>query len=178
MREEYGKDPAGGELADIARSGAREWERDMSAWESDAEMLRLRQRRLVNVLWEAMQRGDQITVTTGDITFTGRLAAARHDLALLDTPDRRVALNIGALSSIAFAPGGDGVTGERTYGSFQAYLGMLEVEGHRCRFIGEGFDVRGTVTVVADDHVLVDAEGGPGRWALTTRDVAAVIRRL
>lgn len=177
MRDEYGADPAGGELADIARSGAREWERDMSAWESDAEMLRLRQRRLVNVLWEAMQRGDQVTVTTGDVTFTGKLVAARSDLAILETPDRRVGLNIAALNAVSINPGDGGVTGERVYGSFQAYLGMLEVEGHSCRFIGDGIDVRGRVTVVADDHVLVESEGGPGRWALTTEAIAAVVRR-
>ncbi len=177
MRDDYGADPAGGELADIARSGAREWKRDMAAWESDAEMLRLRQRNLTNVLWEAMQRGDQVSVTTNDITFSGRLVAVRRDLALLETPDRQVALHVPALHALSITPGREGVTGDRTFGSFQAYLGMLEVEGHRCRFLGDGLDVRGRVEVVADDHVLVESEGGPGRWAIAIESVAAVIRR-
>lgn len=178
MPDDYGADPVGGELADVARRGAREWERDMAAWESDAEMLRLRQRRLINVLWEAMQRGDTVTVVVGGITFSGQLAAARQDLALLDTPDRRVALNVRALEAVSMSPGTVGVTGERVYGSFQAFLGMLEVEGHLCRFIGKGFDVRGSVAAVADDHVLVETEGGPGSWALATGAVAAVVQRL
>lgn len=171
---DYGFDPAGGELADVARRGAREWERDMAAWESDAEMLRLRQRSLVNVLWEAMQRGDQATIAAAGHTFSGRIEAARQDLAVVVSGEVRVVVNLAAVDAVHLSPGAGGTGGDRTYGSFRAFLGMLEVEGSAVRIIGRKIDVRGRVEVVADDHVLLDALGG-GRWAIVLSRIAAVI---
>jgi hypothetical protein len=132
----------------------------MAAWESDAEMLRLRQRHLGNVLWEAMQRGDRVTATAGRHSFTGTLAAVRGDLAVLETPDVSAALHIPALDAVQFERTGGGVAGDRTYGSLRAYLGMLEVEAERVRIVGHTIDVTGRVVVAADDHVLLAASGG------------------
>ncbi|NIR41342.1 MAG: hypothetical protein GWN07_36360, partial [Actinobacteria bacterium] len=89
-----------------------------------------------NLLWEAMQRGDDVTVRTAGLAFTGRLEAARNDLAVLVRVDLRIALNTGAIDAVAVTAGGRGVVGDRTYGSFRAYLGMLEVEGPEVRLIG------------------------------------------
>ena len=172
---DYAFDPSSGDLNDIARSGAREWQRDMEAWESDAEQLRLRQRHLVDALWEAMQRGDSVTVTLGDHTFSGRLEAARGDLAIVVTDQVTLALNVGAIDAVRFERGAGGVSGDRTFGSLRAYAGMLEVEGPLVRVIGAGVDVRGRVRVVAEDHLLVDAAGG-GEWAIAWDAVAALVR--
>lgn len=171
---DYGSDPSEDDLADVARAGAREWQRDMAAWESDAEVLRLRQRRMVNALWEAMQRGDHITVTLGEHVFAGRLVAARGDLAVLATQSVRMALNVGAIDAVRFERGGAGTTGDRTYGSLRAFAGMLEVERTPVRLIGTHLDVRGRVNVVADDHVLVVGERG-GEWAVAWKAVAAIV---
>ncbi len=172
---DYAFDPTSGELADVARSGAREWERDMAAWESDAEQLRLRRRRLVDALWEAMQRGDQVTVTLGEHTFTGRLTAARGDLAMLSTRSLSAALSIPAIDLVHFDSGSGGTTGERAYGSLRAYAGMLEVEGTLVRLLGDHIDVRGRVTVVAEDHLLVESPGG-NRWAVAWTKLAAIVK--
>ncbi len=171
---DYPFDPADGELADVARSGAREWGRDMAAWESDAEMLRLRQRSLANVLWEAMQRGDHAIITAAGHNFTGHLEAARQDLAVVVNGDVTVAINVAAIDVVNLTPGSSGTTGDRTFGSLKAYLGMHEVDGTRVRLIGRDLDVRGRVEVVADDHVLL-AGRGRGRWAVPIGKIAAVI---
>lgn len=173
-------DPFVGELADIARSGAREWERDMAAWESDAEMLRLRRRAISDVLWEAMQRGDLVTVVIAEHTFAGPLRAVRGDLAVLTVADATVAVNTASVHSVAMERASGGVSGDRTYGSFRAYLGMLEVEASPVRIVGERLDVRGRIEVVATDHVLVEsltAGLGATRWAIATPAIGAVLTR-
>ena len=170
----YGDDPTGGDLTDVARAGAREWQQEMAAWESDAEMLRLRQRHLGNVLWEAMQRGDRVTATAGGHSFTGTLTAVRGDLAVLETPDVTAALHIPALDAVQLEHSGGGVAGDRTYGSLRAYLGMLEVEARQVRIVGRTIDVTGRVVVAADDHVLLAPAAG-GETAVAIAAIVAVM---
>ena len=171
---DYGTDPSGGQLADVARQGAREWERDMAAWESDAEQLRRRARTLPEVLWEAMQRGDRVTTTVADQVFSGKLTAVRGDLAVLDGVDAVVAINLGAVGAVSLERGEDGVVGDRTHGSLRSYLGQLEVDGDTVRLIGDGFDVVGRVVAVAVDHVLV--AGTPGNdWVIPLPVLGGVV---
>jgi len=170
---DYGSDPTGGELADVARSGAREWQLEMAAWETDAEVLRLRRRTMVNVLWESMQRGDRVTLTLGEHSFTGTLAAALADFALLTTPELDVAVNLGNLGAIHIERASGGVVGDRTFGSLRAFLGMLEVDGREVRVLGREIDVQGRVQVVADDHLLLQTTDGESAVALAA--LAAVV---
>lgn len=170
---DYGRDPSSGELADVARSGAREWERDMAAWEADAEQLRLRQRTIGRALWEAMQRGDHVSITLGEHEFAGSITAARGDLVMLRTRSLELALNVAAIDLVHLQPGRDGTTGDRTFGSLRAFAGMLEVEGTPTRILGEGVDVRGRLRVVADDHVMV--EGSAGQWIVAWAAIAAIV---
>jgi hypothetical protein len=170
---DHGFDPPAGDLADVSRSGAREWERETATWEADAETLRLRRRSLTKVLWEAMQRGDQVTIAAFGHTFSGSLTAVRKDLAMLVNADTHIAVRLGSVDSAHLTPGRGGETGDRTFGSFRAYLGMLEVEGTVVRLVGRDVDVRGRIEVVAEDHVLVAAMDG--RWAVAMPSIVAVI---
>lgn len=171
---DYGADPSGGELADIGRSGAREWALEMAAWETDAEVLRLRRRSIVNVLWEAMQRGDRVTLTLGRHSFTGKLEAARGDLAMVTTPELDVAINLSHVDAAHIERGAGGVVGDRTFGSLRAYLGMLEVDGVSVRILGRGVDVQGRVVVVAEDHLWVEPDSG-GESAIAIDALAAIV---
>ncbi len=171
---DYGADPTGGQLADVARRGAREWERDMAAWESDAEQLRRRARALPEVLWEAMQRGDRVTTTVADQVFSGKLIAVRGDLAVLDGTDAVVAINLATVGAVSLERSEGGVIGDRTHGSLRSYLGQLEVDADTVRIIGDGFDVVGRVTAVAVDHVLV--AGAPGNdWVIPLSILGGVV---
>ena len=107
-----------------------------------------------------MQRGDRVSLTVGEHVFAGDLLAARGDLALVEIGDARVAVNVAAIDVVSLQRHGGGVSGDRTYGSLRAYLGMLEVEGIAARFLGDRFDTRGRVLAVATDHVLVAVPGG------------------
>ena len=162
------------DLADVARRGAREWEREMAVGEADAEQLRMRGRSLTDVLWEAMQRGDIVTLILGERELTGRLLGARNDLAVVALSDGVAAVNLSSVDAARLGRGGEGTSGDRTYGSFRAYLGMLEVEGRPVVVLGRGVEVRGTVVAVAPDHLLVRATSDVN-WALPLRAVAAVL---
>lgn len=145
----------------------------MAAWEGDAERLRHKRRTLVDVLWEAMQRGDRVTVSCHGHSFAGKLAAARGDLAVLATVDAEVAINLAAVDHVTFVRDGDGVTGDRSYGSFRAYLGMLEVEGPPVRLLGGDVDLAGRVDAVAADHVVVL---GPSETVVPIVRIVAIVR--
>jgi hypothetical protein len=145
----------------------------MAAWEGDAERLRQKRRGLVDVLWEAMQRGDRVTLGGAGHSFTGKLTIARGDLAVLATHETDVAVNIGAVDLATFVRDGDGVSGDRSYRSFRAYLGMLEVEGMTVRLLGRDIDIVGRVDAVAADHVMVI---GTTEATVPITRIAAVVR--
>ena len=145
----------------------------MAAWEGDAERLRQRGRTLIDVLWEAMQRGDRVSIAAAGHSFTGKLTAARGDLALLATTDAEVALNLGTVDLVTYVRDGEGVSGDRSFGSFFAYLGMLEVEGVEVRLLGRDLDLAGLVDAVAADHVMLL---GPTEGVVPITRIAAIVR--
>ncbi|CAN5492196.1 MAG: hypothetical protein ACR2JP_11835 [Acidimicrobiia bacterium] len=164
----------GDDLGDVARRGAREYDLEMADAEQEAERFRLRGRTVVDTLWEAMNHGDGVTVTLGRRTLSGTLLAARNDLALLALPEALAAVRVGAIGAIRLDPAGQGVAGDRVYGSFVAYLRMLEIEEPPVTVLGDGFEVAGTVAAVTPDHILV-ATRSPSRWVIPIRAIDAVI---
>ncbi len=129
---------------------------------------------MVNVLWEAMQRGDRVSLTVGEHVFAGDLLAARGDLVIVEVGDASVAVNVAAIDIVSLQRHGGGTSGDRTYGSLRAYLGMLEVEGTPARFVGDRFDIRGRIVAVAADHVLVAVPGGEQAVPLAALGAAIV----
>jgi hypothetical protein len=154
-------------LEGVARRSRRDIEGEAAAAEHDTELLRKRRRRLVDVCFEWMSRGDLVTIATGGHIYEGRLEAAINDLLIVATKTIAVAANLDRVDFVrsdrraAFA----GTTGSRTVSSFRAELGRYEVEGTAVRLIGTTFDLAGVITASTDDHVVVtDAQST--EWAI------------
>lgn len=168
--------PAGDALADLSRLGARRYDREMAEAEDEAERFRLRGRTVVDTLWEAMNGGDTVTVILGSRRLVGSLLAARYDLAILQLPDATAAVRVGAIDAVSLGPPGEGVPGDRSYGSFVAYLRMLELEALEVSVLGDGIEVVGQILAVTADHLLVRSRSGT-RWMVPLRAVDAVVQR-
>ena len=68
-----------------------------------------------------------------------------------------------------------GTTGERSVGSFRAYLGTAEIDQLPVRLIGQGFDVNGIIDASTEDHWLVIDSNGV-EWALSRPAVEYCLR--
>ena len=113
----------------------------------------------------------------GDRTLAGGLVAVRNDLALLQQPDALAAVRIGAIEAVRMDVGGDGVAGDRTYGSLAAYLRMLMLDRLVVTVLGHRLEVAGVIEAVTPDHILVAAAAG-AEWVVTLRSLHAVVRTL
>ena len=155
------------DLEGVARRSRRELIEEDSVAESDTEQLRKRRRTLVDLCFEWMSRGDQVTIGVGEHQFEGQLVAAVNDLLVLRSKDVEVAASIAAISFARCDRRGafGGTTGERSVGSFRAYLGVAEVEQLPVRLVGTRFDVTGLIDASTDDHWLVIDRNGV-EWAL------------
>ncbi len=164
------------DLEGVARTGHGDLVADAAEAEADTEHLRKRRRSLIDVCFEWMSRGDQVTVAAAGLQYTGRLSAALNDLLVLETDHQVVAVNTSAVEFVRSEGHARvaGTSGERTAGSFRAYLGRHEVNGAPVRLIGTTFDVVGVVAACTDDHVLVCDEHDV-EWALPQRLIVFAI---
>ena len=131
------------DLEGLARRGRNDLSADEATAEADTEQLRKRRRSLVDLCFEWMGRGDRVTLGVFDTQFDGHLVAAADSA---------------------------GSSGERSVGSFRAYLGAAEVDQRRVRLVGRAFDVTGVIDASTDDHWLVIDEAGTS-WALPSHAV-------
>jgi len=166
------------DLIGVARRGRREFEEEAAEAERDTEQLRRRRRRIVDLCFEWMSRGDLVGVGIGGRTFSGRLVAAVNDYVSLDTETSRVVIN---LNSVRFARSErvgafPGTTGERSVSSFRAELGRHEIEARPVRLLGagDGFDVTGVIVVSATDHVVV-VDSRRVEWLLPLEKLCCVV---
>ena len=166
------------DLDAVARHGRAELQAETASAEHDTEVLRKRRRRFIDVCFEWMSRGDQVTVAAADRRFEGRLLAAANDLIIVQTRTAQVAVNVDVVQYVrsdrtaAF----DGTTGDRAVSSFRAGLGRYEVEQTPVHLIGRtrAIDVVGIIEASTDDHVLLrDSQGV--EWALNRREIACAI---
>lgn len=165
------------DLDGVARRGRRKLIDEGAAGETDTEQLRKRRRSLIDLCFEWMSRGDQVTIGVGAQQFDGRLVAAVGDLLVLRTKDIEVAIRLPAVGFVrcnqraVFA----GTSGERSVGSFRAYLGVAEIDGIPVRLVGQGYDITGIIDASTDDHwLIVDRNGA--EWALPRQTAEYCVR--
>lgn len=145
------------ELRDAARLEAEEDERQ-------AALLAARSRRMADVAFEAMSRGDQIAAGVGDRMFTGQVVYAVGDLMTLEAAGATVDFNLDGplrLRVIHSARSGGGTRRDGP-GSFRGRLLELETERGDVEVgspvLPDG--LRARLQVAAQDHlVLRDATG-------------------
>jgi len=174
-RGDWADDPAlrslGGalrrELGDELRAEAEESERV-------AALLLARQRHLRDVAYEAMSRGDLVSVLCGERAHQGHVVHVRGDLATLRTATRHVHVHLAGPIAVRIdervRAGGTSDVGGAS--SFRAQL--LELEGSAVEVQATIADaVAGHLTAVALDHVSLE-DGASRVWALPTYSVAWV----
>lgn len=166
------------DLDGVARRGRAELEADAAAAEHDTEVLRKRRRRIIDVCFEWMSRGDLVTVAVADRQFEGRLVAAVNDLIIVQTKTPQVAVNADLIQYVRSDRKAEyeGTTGERTVSSFRAGLGRHEVEQSAVHLVGRtaAIDVVGIIEASTDDHVLLRDRQGV-EWALARNEIACAI---
>lgn len=156
------------DLDGLARRGRGELTEEAAAGEADTEQLRKRRRSLVDLCFEWMSRGDQVSIGIGDHQFEGRIVAAVNDLVVLHTGEVEIAASVDAIDFVrsnrpATHPG---TSGERAVSSFRAYLGAAEIDRSPVHLVGSGFDVEGIIDASTVDHWLVIDQNGV-QWALS-----------
>jgi hypothetical protein len=165
------------DLRALGRDTDRAWREEMAIRESDAELARTKERGFPDVAWEAMQRGDEVVFSSGDHTFRGHLVAVRNDFAMLTTGTATVGINLRVIDAIHCLrrPETEGRAGDRTFGSFDAYLMHLEADERLVRVLGRNgtIDVTGRLRAVADDHVLV-TDADHSEWAVSLKSLAFI----
>lgn len=144
----------------------------------EAARLQMRSRHLGDVVRELMTRGDLVTVTVGDRSFTGRVLQAAGDLMTLLTADDVVDVNLPLASVIAILERARAGGRSRTEGpgSFRGRLLELEgVWGVEVGILGSAPAVlKATIKVAAQDHLLLVDAAGNERY-VTTRWVGYVV---
>jgi len=155
-------------LGDAAAAARAEWRADEEAWTRAAVEQWRHNRTMRDVLRDAMHRGDRLAFVLPAITFAGRVMAVGDDVAVVETIDGVVDVNVTEHVPLvvrvlerAHAGGtrGDPVTTLRAR--------ALELEAARC-------DVRIGCCVaptVFDGHVHV----GRDHLAVTERDGTSVV---
>jgi hypothetical protein len=150
-----------GDAAAVVRS---EWRADEEEWMRAALERWQHDRSLLDVLRECMHRGDTITVCSGRVTFTGRVAAVGDDLLALAAPDGRVDVHCDTdaplVVRIAERARTGGTRGDAAT-TFRARLLDLEmVDGEvEVGTRAPGDVVRGRLTVGRDHVIVQDGDG-------------------
>lgn len=162
------------ELKDSASAVEREFRRDQAAAEADAFQLLRATRSMVGLAWEAMQRGGRIRVAWLGGEVSGIPIAALGDLIVVPIDAHQIGINIGSASQVSMldGPGGEGLSGDRTVGSFVAWTRMLEGRQVRVLIVG-GETIDATLVATAVDHLLIRTRSG-NETAVAIRAVAAV----
>jgi hypothetical protein len=164
------------ELAAMGQRFRDELRAEAEAYEQLAATDLLRGRALADVALELLHRGDVVAAAVGSRTFTGEVTYAAGDLLCVRTVSIDVDLALSgplALHVVESAPSGGRPRG-RGPSSFRARLAEHEQAGTTlevgCPALG--VELRGRLAAVAEDHVVVDADGR--RWYLGLVAVAYV----
>lgn len=148
---------------------------ELEITEAETEHGRLRHRTIPHVWEEAMHRGDGVSATTRTGIIRGTVDFVGTDYATVVRDDTAwdIRLDRSVLSRVhrSNAGGHTVIGGSRT---FKARLAEYEATGEPVSIILSWIEMRGRITVVATDHVVVRAGPDPSTVPL---DLIDVIRR-
>lgn len=172
------------DLTDIGRRLRERMEGEFRAAAEEDEYWAMKQaqrsRKLPEVAYDMMSRGDHVEVRAAARVFKGTIVHTRGDLLTLQArggPDVDVNLGGPIVLRITEAAATPGVgVARQGPGSFRARLSELE-QGHAiCEFITSHTEIMGRLLVRAEDHVVVgDADGQ--EWVVPLTWLAAVVVR-
>lgn len=175
------EDPIEGLARELRQTVGAEIREEAEMAELESEIGRLRRRTLADVAREAANRGDQVSLVAAGRTITGVAVHVGKDYLSLESVSEhvdarldRVALVVTPSASGGFTPRGGSVT-------FKARLSEYEQTGETVELVASSltFSVRGTIEVVASDHVILrDVDGNRTSLPVEMIDLALRPRRL
>lgn len=163
--------------AELRGTAGREWLEEAAEDERLTELMRRRRMTLHEVMAEAGNRGDRVSVEFGGHTFSGSIAGVAQDFATISgvgqTADVKLAVGVwSVLVSGEPAQRGTGIEAE----TFVALLKTYEAERATLRFaLGGGSVAVGRIVVVAGDHIEM-ADPDDRRLYLPLESILATIR--
>lgn len=168
------------DLAEVSRAVRAELREAQEMAEDATEHLARKEADLVQLVLEAMHRGQPLRVRVGRWQFSGTVAHVADDVLILDdVGGAQVDVRLSALSELWFQdplPGAGRARRSSVPASFEDCLEGLETTGREVELGGAGLEpTRCRVVVAARDHLVV-ADRGPGR-VLPRAAVAFIVRR-
>lgn len=164
---------------DLRRRFDQEIRDDAAEDERLTEQRRLRHRRLTDAAADSMNRGDTVTVISGDRSLSGTLVASQGDVAVLDTGRQVVDINLEGpvLIRVDERANTGGVVGSSEPRSFRARLAEYEQSGEPVEIIAASSNdaLHGRIAVVATDHAVVQ-DATNRDWFLPLASIGMIVR--
>jgi hypothetical protein len=177
---DWSDDPLESLARELREKVGSEFRAEAETVETETEIGRLRRRAMRDVVREAANRGDRVSVVTAGRTVTGFVAHVGKDYLSLETPTEhldarldRVAIVVAPSTSGGIHPRGGSIT-------FKARLSEYEQTGERVELAAPRLNaaVQGRIAVVATDHVIIeDLDGAQNAFPLETVDLVFRSRR-
>lgn len=174
---DWPQDPLEELARELRQAVGAEFRAEAEITEQETHVGRLRRLGLADVAKAAMHRGDKISLITGYKTITGIPVFTGKDYLvcetsseIVDAPFDRVIIRVEPHASGGHTTRGGAIT-------FKARLAELEQTGEAVTLISAdaGFEVLGTLAVVAKDHCIVQTTDGP-RFHLPISQIAMIVR--
>lgn len=167
-------------LARSLRQGVgQEWRAELEATEFETHQHRLRGRTLGRVVRMLLHRGDQLTIQTGTMQWTGEVAGCGKDYLTLYTEQFCVDARLDRIVLVVTKRSSGGIEAKGLAPTWLARLKELELTEEPVELYGPslGHSRKGRIRVVSTDHIWLVEKTGLDSY-LPTSEIAVAIRRL
>jgi hypothetical protein len=167
-----------GDLEDVAATIRSELRLEAEEAEREAAVSAAMRRDVADVARELMAHGDTVAVDAGQRRFVGHIMAVGSDVVTIDTPPRRVDVNLKTLQGmrvIERARSGGRRDTSRGAASLRARLLELHLSGEAIEagLACSDEPILGPVALVGSDHIAVGEATGP-EWFVPLTSLAYV----
>lgn len=172
---DWSDDPIESLARELREGVGAEFRAEAEMVEIETEIGRLRRRTLPAVAREAANRGDRVSLVTVGRTITGLIAHVGRDYVSIETPTELADARLDRVALVVTPSASGGIDPRSGSITFKARLAEFEQSGDEVELVATALavSVRGRVTVVAEDHVVVrDLDGVTNVFPLDTVDLA------
>ena len=156
-------DDLGQDLAEVSREVRAAFRDEREMVEEASEQLARKEADLVDVVLDAMHRGQPLQLRVGPAEFVGTVVHIADDLAILNARGAQVDVRLSALSEIRIldpVPGAGRALRRDVPACFDDCLEGLEATGREVELGGPDLPAATCrVMVVARDHVVLEGRG-------------------
>lgn len=167
-------------LARSLRQGVgQEWRAEAEATEFETNQHRLRRRTILNVIEMLLHRGDQLTIRTGDLQWTGQVVGCGEDYLTLRNDHHCIDARLERLALVVTRRSSGGMKVKGVAPTWRARLQELELNEQPVELYGPslGHPRSGRIRAVSVDHIWLVEPAGLESY-LPIEEIAVAIRRL